>query len=332
MSTTTLPLSEAQALLTAAFSTQGVPKPAATSVAKALVAAEAEGQVGHGFSRVADYIAQVQSGKINAGAQITLTTPSPTLIHVDADFGFAFPALEAGITRGLETAETLGMAAVSITNSHHCGALSVQMDRIARAGMIAIMMANTPKAMAPWGGATPFFGTNPIGFGVPRANSAPLIIDLSLSKVARGKIMHAKKSGQPIPEGWAIDSHGAPTTDPDAALAGAMLPMGDAKGSALALMVEILATTFTGATPSAQANSFLNADGPPPATGQFVMILKPGVPGFADRLSDLLTQITDIPGTRLPGDRRLKSIKDAQDNGLKVPTHYITQIRAFTSP
>ncbi len=294
---TRVSIAEAEKLVKEAFLRNGVKEAVAVSVSTALVAAEAEGQVGHGFSRVKDYIAQVKSKKINA--------------------------LDQAITKGALTAKEYGSAIVSIFNSHHCGALSVQVEKIAKQGLIGVMMANTPKAIAPWGGKDPFFGTNPIAFAVPRIANDPLVIDLSLSKVARGKIMHAKKVNTEIPEGWALDSSGKPTTDPDQALKGSMLPIGEAKGSALALMVEILAATFSGGRPSNEASSFLDPDGDPPGVGQFLMFIDPGKDNgsFYKRLEKLLIDIEEIEGVRLPGNRRLEVINESSKLGLKIPDY-----------
>ncbi|WP_420397592.1 Ldh family oxidoreductase [Nioella sp.] len=324
-STSRIGMADATDLLFRAFRGAGLTGDAARSVATALVSAEAEGQVGHGFSRLSDYVAQARSGKVNAGAVPSARALSPTQIVVDADHGFAFPALDLAVDQGLEVAGELGMASVAITRSHHAGALSVQVDRIARAGFIGLMMANTPKAIAPWGGSAPVFGTNPIAFAVPRDGADPLVIDLSLSQVARGKVMHAKKSGLPIPEGWALDAEGQPTTDPEAALQGSMMPIGGAKGTALALMVEILSTVLTSAAFSAEAGSFFTADGPPPGVGQFLLILRPDSPAhdFAARLETLLSLVSAEDGTRLPGERRLKQLRAAQLDGLCVPVHYL---------
>ncbi len=320
--TETLSLDAARALIASALTANGVPDPVARSVATALVAAEAEGQVGHGFSRLEDYVAQVRTGKIKASAEPVLTETSTTGLLIDAGHGFAFPALDVAVARGAKVAFAHGAATMAITRSHHCGALSVQVDRIARQGLVGVMMANTPSAIAPWGSGTPIFGTNPIAFAAPRAGRDPLAIDLSLSRVARGKVMHAKKSGQPIPEGWALDRDGNPTTDPEAALAGSMVPIGGAKGTALALMVEIFASVMTAANPSYAASSFFAAEGPPPGVGQFLMAFQPSV-GFGDRLEALLSEIEALEGTRLPGARRAKAIADAEINGIAVPAGYI---------
>lgn len=327
--TETLSLEAARELVTRAFATNGVPEAAARSVADALVAAEAEGQVGHGFSRIDDYVAQVRTGKIVAGAKVVISRPATTSLRVDAGYGFAYPALEAGIAEAVAVAREHGTAMVAIRRSHHCGALSVQVDRIARQGLVGLMVANSPVAIAPWGAKTPLYGTNPIAFAAPRAEGPPLVIDLSLSRVARGKVMNAKKAGTAIPDTWALDAEGNPTTDPEAALAGSMQPIGGAKGTALALMVETLSAVMTGAALSAEAGSFFTADGTKPGVGQFLTLFHPpeGVAAFAARLEGLLQRIDEMEGARVPGTRRAAAIADAEANGIAVPKRYLDAAR-----
>ena len=327
-STVTLSLTEAEELVIAALCAVGTHSQNARSVAAALVAAEAEGQIGHGFSRLADYAAQVRSGKVNGMARPLCSAQNDAALTVDARNGFAYPALDMAVDAGIAAARRHGCASVAVTRSHHCGALSIQVAKIAREGLIGLMVANTPAAIAPWGASTPVFGTNPIAFAAPRLNNDPLVIDLSLSKVARGKIMHANKVGEAIPEGWAVDADGKPTTDPEAALAGSMLPMGGAKGTALALMVEILAAILPNANPSRSVSSFFTADGPPSGSGQFLLVLAPSdIDAFASRLEPVLTFINDLEGARLPGERRASSILTAREKGLSVPRHYVDYAR-----
>lgn len=322
---TRISIDDAQALLHAALAGSGVSDDVCASVAAALVAAEAEGQAGHGFSRLGDYAAQARSGKINTCASITTASRGPASLLIDADQGFAYPALDTALAAGLPVAKALGIVILAIANSHHCGALSVQVEKIANAGMIGLMVANAPKAIAPWGAKDPFFGTNPIAFATPQANGPPLVIDLSLSKVARGKVMNAHKMGQPIPLGWALDAKGNPTTDAKAALGGTMLPAGDAKGTALALMVEILAAAFTGSAFSHQVGSFFTADGPAPRVGQTLIAIRPDEDsGFLARISALIASIENMEGARLPGTRRREALHLAEKDGLMVPTHYLT--------
>lgn len=194
------------------------------------------------------------------------------------------------------------------------------------------MFANAPAAMAPWGGAEPVFGTNPIAFAAPRRDAPPLIIDLSLSKVARGKIMAASKAGEPIPEGWALDRNGNPTTDAKAALAGTMVPAGEAKGATLAFMVEILAATLTGANHSFEASSFFDADGPAPGVGQTIIAFSPQEANgraFADRIEALIGTVLAQDGVRLPGARTRAHRAEAERNGLVVPSRIHSEITAL---
>ncbi|WP_438955050.1 Ldh family oxidoreductase [Cognatiyoonia sp.] len=317
-------------LVRTAFQANGVREDDAQIVASALVHAEAEGQSGHGFSRIEDYISQVQSGKINAAAEVRTQLTNTTALRTDADGGFAFPALQEVIGKGVAVARANGTATMSVYNSHHCGVLASHVEQVAEQGLICMMVANAPKAIAPWGAKTPVFGTNPIAFAAPRQGKPPLVIDLSLSKVARGKVMNAKKLGKDIPEGWAIDVDGQPTTDAEAALAGSMLPIGDAKGTALALMVEVLATCFAGGTFSSEAGSFFKATGKQPRVGQFLMAISPeGSPDYFERIDQLLDSISALDGTRLPGQRRLEARTAAMKDGLLVPSHYLDSTRAL---
>jgi (2R)-3-sulfolactate dehydrogenase (NADP+) len=326
--TVRISIPEATDLLTVAFRGVGVAEAVAACVARALVAAEAEGQVGHGFSRLADYAGQVRTGKIRAGAEVRVSRRGPASLHIDAGLGFAYPALDAAFEAGVPLAREMGIAVLAVGNSHHCGALSVQVERYAGAGLIAIMVANAPKAIAPWGASTPVFGTNPIAFASPVAGAPPLVIDLSLSKVARGKVMAAKKAGREIPPNWALDVDGNPTTDAEAALKGTMVPIGEAKGTALALMVEILSAAFTGSAFSAEAGSFFDADGPAPRVGQTLIVIDPGAQSdYAARVARLLDGIAAMEGARLPGTRRRAAIARAEAEGLEVPAAFIAQAR-----
>ncbi len=327
----TISIPDAETLILQAMQAVGVSDGNASAVAKALVAAEAEGQVGHGFSRVADYAAQVRAGKVSGRAIPSVSGAAAALV-IDAGDGFAYPALDMAIENGARAAHTHGCATMAVRRSHHCGALSVQVARIAEHGLIGMMVANAPAAIAPWGSNQPVFGTNPIAFAAPRRGDTPLVIDLSLSRVARGKVMHAKKSGQPIPEGWALDKDGNPTTDPEAALAGSMVAAGEAKGTALALMVEILAAVLPGANRSTEVSSFFTADGPPSGSGQFLMALRPDdLDAFVSRLEPLLDLIAGLDGARLPGARRAATLSEAQQNGISVPRPYLEIARKLAA-
>ena len=293
----------------------------AASVARALVGAEADGLQGHGLSRLPSYAAQAKIGKVDGHARPSATRPKPAVVAIDAAHGFAYPALDVAVAALPEAARAQGIAAAPICRSHHCGAAGHPVERLAEAGFVALLFANTPAAIAPWGGSRGVFGTNPIAFACPLPGAAPIVADLSLSKVARGNILAARQRGEPIPEGWALDAEGRPTTDADAALKGTMVPLGDAKGTALALMVELLAAGLTGASYAADASSFLDAEGPPPDTGQLVIAIDPASFGGGDalqRFAALARMIEGQPGARLPGRRRLEARRNAEAEGVSV--------------
>ncbi|MFQ5565529.1 MAG: Ldh family oxidoreductase [Paracoccaceae bacterium] len=279
----------------------------AALVANALVGAELTGQSGHGLRRLPSYAAQAASGKVDGHAVPVAEQTKPGVLRVDAAHGFAYPALALAIEALPEMARAQGIAAAVVRRSHHAGVTGLFVEELARHGLVAMMLANTPAAIAPWGGARALFGTNPIAFAAPVRGAEPLVIDLSVSKVARGNIMAAGQKGEPIPEGWALDAGGQPTTDPAAALRGTMVPMAGAKGAALALMVEVLAAGVTGANYASEASSFFTAGGPAPGTGQFLMALDPEAMGGAaalERIGQLAAAIEGEPDARLPGRRR----------------------------
>lgn len=307
-------------LVVAIFARAGMPDHLATPAARALVQAEQDGLPSHGLARVPFYEAQMRSGKVVANAEPQVTRAG-AVIRVDAGHGLAFAAVAAGADAARDVARDLGVAVVSVTRSHHFGVAGQAVEPFARAGLIALAFANAPAAIAPWGGTRALFGTNPMAFAAPRAGGAdPLLIDLSLSHVARGKVMLAQKAGTPIPADWALDPDGNPTTDPDAAMAGTMLPSGGAKGAALALMVELLTAGLAGAQFAFDASSLFDDRGPPPGLAHFILVLDPAhfAPGFTDRAEAMVAAIAAQDGARLPGARRMAA-RAARTDRFAIP-------------
>ena len=301
----------------------------AERVAKALVAAEADGQKGHGASRVPSYAAQARSGKVDGHAVPEAIRLTDAAAIIDARDGFAYPAIELAQQTLVDCLANAPLAAVVIRNSHHSGVIAHHVEPLARAGYIAMSVGNGPQAIAPWGGSRGLFGTNPIGFAAPRADHPPLVIDMSLSKVARGRINVAAQAGEAIPSGWAFDAAGNPTTDAREAMAGTMAPIGDAKGAQLALMVEILAGALSASCFGFESSSYFTAEGPPPRAGQFLLALDPGPFSggrFGARLEDLLAAIEEQPGTRLPGQRRFALREQAERDGITIPRALYDQL------
>ena len=330
--TTTLTPPAVEALVARALGRARVGPAQAASVARALVAAEAAGQAGHGLRRVAAYAVQARAGKVDGHAVPDAEVVRPGVLRIDARHGFAFPALDLAVERLPALAETSGVAAAAIRRSHHAGVLALTVERLAERGLVGLMMANTPAGIAPWGGRRALFGTNPIAFAAPLPGEAPMVVDLSLSEVARGKVMAAAQRSEPIPEGWALDAEGRPTTDPAAALAGGtMLPAGGAKGAALALVVEALAAGLTGGRYASEASSLFDDRGPPPGLGQWILAIDPAAMGGEDavaRLGVLAAAIADEPGARVPGRRGQAARREAAERGIAVEDDVLAAIRA----
>ncbi len=318
----------AHALVVDALVRCNTSEPNAQVVADALVDAELVGQSGHGLRRVPSYAGQALSGKVDGHAVPSLERTRPGVIAVDACHGFAYPAIRLAEEALEPIAREQGIAMAGIRRSHHAGVTGLIAERIANRGLVGLVLVNSPPAMAPWGGRTALFGTNPIAFAAPVQGDDPIVVDLSLSEVARGKVMAAKQKGEPIPEGWAFDAHGNPTTDPDAALAGTMVPAGGAKGAVLALMVELLAAGLTGAHYATEASSFFEAEGSPPGTGQFLLAVAPDavVAGGAERFAILADAIDAEPGARLPGRRR-RGLAAEHAGGFEVDDDLLAAIR-----
>jgi len=334
MSGTRLTLDELRDLVVAGLVAHATHPDNARTVADALLAAEMDGQAGHGLSRVPFYAAQSSSGKVDGHARPRAEPVGPAAWRIDAGNGFAFPAFDLALQKLAATVPDAVVGIATVSRSHHAGQAGYPVERLARGGLIGLMFSNTPKAIAPWGGTSPLFGTNPIAFAAPRLGAPPLVIDTSLSRVARGKIMLAARRGERLPEGWALDAAGRPTTDPEAALSGSMLPMGEAKGAALVLMVEILAAALTGARFGFEASSFFDAEGEPPGVGQTLIAIDPqplSGDTFATRLEALLAALLDQPGTRLPGAEKVARRERAAREGLVVAAPLLAELRELAA-
>ncbi|MES9996691.1 Ldh family oxidoreductase [Desulfovibrio aminophilus] len=298
----------------------GAPEDVAARVTEALVRAECDGLPTHGFSRLPFYAEHVRHGRVRVDAPPLVTRPRPAVVLVDARDGFAFPAIEDGLAAAIPVAREQGCAMLGITRSHHCGVAGHHVENAAEQGLVAFMCSNTAANIAPWGGRVPSFGTNPLAFACPRQGRPPLVIDLSLSTVTRGRVMAAAKRGETIPEGWVLDAEGRPATDPGSGLKGTLTPLGGAKGAALALMVEILAAALTGSRLSFETSSMFQAEGDPLGLGQFFFLIDPSAltPGFSERVETLFSHMLAQPGVRLPGDRRHAARERALREGVTL--------------
>ena len=331
---TTLSLQEARDAVTTALRAAGANEAMATATARALVLAEAQGLGSHGLGRVAQYATHLRNGRVNGDAIPTLRREKGAAALVDAHEGLAFAACEMAVAEAVARARDFGIAIAGVTDSHHCGVVVDHLRAVADTGMVGLGFANSPAAMPAAGGRHPIFGTNPVAAVFPRRGALPLMIDLSLSEVARGKVMVAAKQGNPIPPGWAVDRDGQPTTDAQAALEGSMLPIGAAsspKGAMLALVVELLVTALIGAQFGFEASSFFEDAGNRPRIGQAFIVIDPGAlagsAGYLDRVEVLVTEMLRDDGVRLPGARREGLRRRAEAQGIEVPDALLAQWR-----
>jgi (2R)-3-sulfolactate dehydrogenase (NADP+) len=331
----TLSMLEAEELVTKVLESAGASGTMARSTARALVLAEAQGIASHGLGRVQQYATHLRNGRVVGDAVPRVHNSRGGAFLVDAAEGLAFPACDLAIQMAIERARQFGVAFAGVCNSHHCGVVVDHLRPVAKAGLVGLGFTNSPAAMPAAGGRHPLFGTNPVAAIFPRRSADPLLVDLSLSEVARGKLMVAAKEGRSIPEGWALDRNGQPTTDPKEGLEGAMLPMGAAtstKGAMLALVVELLVTAALGANFGFEASSFFVDEGNRPHLGQAFIVVDPsalaGSDVYFDRMEVLVTEMLKDDGVRLPGARREALLRKAESTGLTVPSALLQQGRA----
>jgi (2R)-3-sulfolactate dehydrogenase (NADP+) len=331
--TTRVTPGELEGLMVSALQRSGATPAMAAATARALVAAELEGLGSHGASRIPQYCGHVRIGRANGAAVPVVARDSKAACLVDAKQGLAFEACALAVEEAIRRAKEYGVAFVSVANSNHFGVAAYHVEAIANAGLVGLAFGNSPAAMPAWGGKRALFGTNPIAATFPRRTAPPLVIDLSLSEVARGKIMLAARDGKPIPEGWALDKHGNPTTDAKAALEGSMMPAGGVKGAMLALTVELLVCALSGSAFGFESDSFFVEEGRPTRIGQAFLAVDPGALAgrevFLERVETLVAAMSEDDGVRLPGDRRRANRERAHKDGIAIAPELLAKIRAL---
>lgn len=330
---TTLGLAELERLAAEALRQHGVNAFAAAACARVLVQADACGLETHGISRIPMYCDMLRAGRIDPAAVPRLVedgASGPTAL-VDACGGLAYDACDLAVATLMDRATRDGVAFVGVRNSSHVGALGLHLEPLALRGLVGLAFSNAPAVMPFWGGRVPALGTNPVAAIFPRRKGAPLLIDLSMTTVARGHILLAAQRNQPIPEGWALDKNGRPTTDAREALAGSLLPAGGAKGAMLALCFELLCSALTGSALSFEADAFFDPKGNAPRIGQAFLALSPqrlaGETVYFERVDTLLEHIAQDPEIRFPGARREALRAQAIAEGVAVRDELLTQLR-----
>ena len=322
-----------ESLMRRALERSGATPTMAAATAAALVAAELDGIPSHGASRIPQYCGHVANGRANGSAVPRVANERGGAVLVDAGGGLAFEACALATREVADRAKRHGVAFASVANSNHFGVAAYHVEPLAKAGLVALAFGNSPGAMPMWGGKRAIFGTNPIAAAFPRRKGEPIVIDLSLSEVARGKIMVAARDGKPIPLGWALDKDGNPTTEAKAALEGMMVPAGGSKGAMLALVVELLACALSGSAYGFESDSFFTEAGKPTRIGQAFLAIDPGALAgddvFLDRVETLVAAMLADEGVRIPGDRRRANRGKIAKDGIAVPPELAAKIRAL---
>lgn len=300
-------------------------------VAQSITEAQAQGIRNVGLAYLPTYCAHLRCGKVDGHAHSRHEAAAPAILQVDAANGFAHTAFLSALPDFVTMVRSQGIAFMTIRRSYSAGVLGWFIHRLLEHGFVGLGFANATAMMAPVGGSKPVFGTNPWAFGVPQAGADPIVADMSSTATARVNVIAAAQSGGPIPEGWAIDLNGQPTTDPQAALAGTMAPAAGHKGYALALLVDVLTAGLGGANLSFQASSLLDDTGGPPGVGQSFIAIDPArcAPGFAQRIACLAQEIQEQEGARLPGAGRAGHALHAQAHGVEVPESLVNALRTL---
>ncbi|MEP2530822.1 Ldh family oxidoreductase [Shimia sp.] len=331
--TRTLSLSEIEDLSFRALVAAGTTEANARPLAVATAATEADGVASHGLAYIPIYCEHVQCGKVDGGAAPVLTRPRPGVVAVDAATGFAHAAIDLGFEALVSAAREQGVAVLAIRNSYNCGVLGYHTYRLAQAGLVGLGFTNAPASIAPSGGAKPVVGTNPFSVAVPGTDGQPaLLIDQSASTIAKSEVMKHAREGKAIPVGWALDSEGNPTTDPNIGLKGSMAPSGGYKGVGVALLTEVLAAALTGATLGIHASPFSGTVGGPPKTGQFFIAIDPLAASggaFNQGIAGIVEAIRFQDGAHLPGDGRRSKRLSARKDGVAVNAATLAKIEAI---
>jgi len=298
-----IPLDRIEATTAQALERHGAAPWVAASVARAVRAAESAGNKICGLYYLESYCQQLRSGRVKGEVDPDVTRPRPATVVVDAKFGFAQPAFERALPEALAAARECGVASLAVAHAHTCTSLGYFTAQIARAGLVGLGFTNASPIVAPPGGKTRVIGTNPISFAAPDGQGGiAMQFDQSTTTVALGKITMAKAAGEPIPEGWAVDADGHPTTDPEAALKGSLVSMGGYKGWGFGLMGDLLAAGLTGSRAGPDIAPLKAPEGAPHDIGDYYLLIDPDdMAVFQDRFARLAEMVAQDAGTRIPG-------------------------------
>jgi LDH2 family malate/lactate/ureidoglycolate dehydrogenase len=309
------------------FKAHGFEDQDAHAAADSLVKAELEGAGSHGISRLAIYVKRIREGRIAANPDFQ-AKQTGSVISIDGGNGLGQVVASRAMQVAIPAAKENGMVGVFIRNSNHFGTAAYFCQMACEERMALIAMTNSPSGIPPWGGKKAFFGTNPIAFGFPTRKKPPIIVDMSSSVVARGKIILANKQGKSIPPGWAIDEEGEATTDPAEALKGAVLPLGGPKGYALAMAVEMMSAVLSQAAFGPHVNNLYKEGDPPANVGHCFILMDISkwmpIEEYYSLAEQFVQEIKQVPKAKraeeilYPGERRYRTYQENLRRGVSL--------------
>ena len=331
--TVRLGMDEATRLCERAALAAGANQEAAASLAKSVVAAEARGLKVVGLSHFLDYLEALRAGRIDGNAEPVITRPALTMYVSDARGGLAHTGFDRICNAFAKTARLFGVAIFTQRNAYTCGELGYFTGRLAGEGLVSFAATNGPALLAGAGSTKPVYCTNPMSFAAPVEGGMPLVIDQSSSATAFVSVRKAAEEGREIPAGWALDASGRPTTDPAAAMKGALLAFGGNRGANIALMIEVLAAGLSGANWSLDAPS-ISEGSESPGTGLFVLAIEPKyiAPDFGGRLHEQLDRLAFDYRVHIPGISRGKAGMLAKALGIDVSADTLRRIAEYADP
>ncbi|MCF3975043.1 Ldh family oxidoreductase [Paracoccus salsus] len=330
--TTTLSVEDLTGIVTGIFRTAGLSELQAERVAAVIVAGERDGCKSHGIYRIDGLLRTIDAGKVAPMAVPELSDDGSSVIRVDANGAFSPAAFHIGAPVLVERTRQQGIAALVINSCTHFSALWPEIEALTDRGLAAMAMCPSYATVAPTGGTRPLLGTNPIAFGWPRPDQPPYVFDIATSIAARGEIELHRRAGTDLPEGWALDRDGQPTTNPDRALEGAMLPFGAHKGSAIATMIELLAGVMIGDLTSPEALDFLGTTSLLPHHGELIIAFCPdrfaaGRRGDPLARAEVLFDAILGQGARLPSQRRFATREISRRRGIQLSAAEMESLR-----
>jgi ureidoglycolate dehydrogenase (NAD+) len=308
----------------------------AAVVADGLVTADLRGVHSHGALRIGIYVDRLRAGSINPAAELAIVRDSKAVVVADAQAGLGIAIAVQAMDLAIARAGTYGLAAVAVRNSNHCGMLAYHAMRALPAGAIGIAISNADSQVAPWGARAKFLGTNPLATAVPARDELPVVLDMATSVVAHAKVKGAADRGEAIPPDWAVDSMGHPTTDPAAALAGALLTFGGFKGSGISLLIDLLAGFLPGGRSGSEIVPLYQRLNEPQGVGHLFMALDveafEPLDAFTARVDETVRRIRALPpaagATRalLPGELEYQRAREYASRGIPLPSDAVAEI------